>query len=666
MFLRSLEIKNYRSLEDVTLSNLSNFNVLIGRNNSGKSSVFGALDFLNANLHGSAFNWGAAFTAQDTTRLLEIRLLFDTRAKDRERLIEMVGSQLDEPRRVAMSNSPLFRRVEYHFRSTSVPNTFNLQELKIMAEDGRWATILSLRGNVESVNPSFSIINIHEAVKPAMIFESEALNGYFAHHPVEVTIHRAFVNHIPENIAEPARWLVRRLGQYLNEAFFFNPFRHSEESMSVQQTDKLARNGANLAQVLHTINSNNRPKFSEIESFIHAALPDIGVLQTPLSGTNTEVSFLAADGGYPIRLHAMGGGIEQLLMTATVLLTTGEECSLFLEEPESHLHAGAQRFLIERLQQENRQVFITSHSPTFINASRKKSLYQVKLTKNRTTITNFREESALSEVLDDIGSRNSDVLLSDAVLFVEGSSDAQAFNAWSNTLGLSFAEHNVTVLSMDGGENAGRKVRVRGTVLEGISRKAPVPHLFILDRDERGKAEVASVQETLGTRVHLLERRELENYMLVPRALLAAIREKHKDKEVIVDKVAAASLEEVESLVKVTAESLKGVVLIKRIRAELGGLKEGLLPKEALSALLPKVNDADFVSHLRDIIESRISHHLDELKLDELVRIEIGTLNDEWAETERHLHLAPGEEIISAVFHHFGAEYKKPKDTVRR
>jgi len=36
MLLHSLEIKNYRSLEHVTLNDLQQFNVLIGRNNAGK------------------------------------------------------------------------------------------------------------------------------------------------------------------------------------------------------------------------------------------------------------------------------------------------------------------------------------------------------------------------------------------------------------------------------------------------------------------------------------------------------------------------------------------------------------------------------------------------------------------------------------------------------
>ena len=43
MHLRLLEIKNFRSLEHVELDRFDQFNVLIGRNNSGKSAFFGAL-----------------------------------------------------------------------------------------------------------------------------------------------------------------------------------------------------------------------------------------------------------------------------------------------------------------------------------------------------------------------------------------------------------------------------------------------------------------------------------------------------------------------------------------------------------------------------------------------------------------------------------------------
>jgi predicted ATPase len=83
-------------------------------------------------------------------------------------------------------------------------------------------------------------------------------------------------------------WPQVRLVRCFSEAFFFDPFRHSLDNATVQQTDQLGQDGSNLAQVLHTINSNDRSEFEEIEHFVQAALPDIGTLQTPLESTTTS------------------------------------------------------------------------------------------------------------------------------------------------------------------------------------------------------------------------------------------------------------------------------------------------------------------------------------------------------------------------------------------
>jgi hypothetical protein len=460
-------------------------------------------------------------------------------------------------------------------------------------------------------------------------------------------------------------WPQKRLVRYLSEAFFFDPFRHSVESAGVQQTDQLGQDGSNLAQVLHTINSNDRSKFEEIEHFIQAALADIGMLQTPLENSMTRVSFRRPPGGYPVRLHDMGGGIEQLLMVATVLQTTGEESTLFLEEPESHLHAGAQRYLIERLYTGDRQVFVATHSPTFVNLSRRRSLYQISYAGGRTTIDRLGDADSLGAMLEDIGARNSDVLLSDAVLFVEGPSDRGVFYAWSETLEMSLEESNVTVLPIGGGDFAGGKARVRSEILEGISEKAPVPHLLVLDSDERGSTEIESLQRDLGDKVKLLERREIENYLMVPRALLEAIRKKHANDAPIMERIDDSSIEEVQRLIETTADSLYGVVLLKRIRAALEGLKGGLFPRYVADDMASLAHRKDLPRLLRGKMRARVSHYLADVDLDTLVGSEREALDQEWSNPEKRLHLAPGEEILAAVFHRFGSDYKKPGDTVR-
>jgi hypothetical protein len=58
-----------------------------------------------------------------------------------------------------------------------------------------------------------------------------------------------------------------------------------------------------------------------------------------------------------------------------------------------------------------------------------------------------------------------------------------------------------------------------------------------------------------------------------------------------------------------------------------------------------------------------VKTHLEGLCVETLVRSEQAELAAEWAGRGRRLDLAPGEEIIRAVFAHFGTDYMKPGDT---
>ena len=623
MFLRSLEINNYRPLEHVELNKLEKFNVLIGRNNSGKSSVFGALSLINSGINGARIPHETSLTARDKTRTLEFRLLFEPRPSERIRFVNLVGAGLTSERRTQMLESPLLRQIEYTLQSEHEENVLQLLDVKVMAENGKWGTVLSITKKQPPTTPTFKVVYINKV--------ASNLRGILHHNLLsidasgEVSNTSMSYNFAGANLSgiDPAlAWLLMLLPSYLGHAFFFNPFRHSTAQLGVQQVSQLAQDGSNLAQVLHTINSNDRKKFSEIEEFIHAALPDIGDLQTPLISTNTEVAFLQRNGSYSVRLHEMGGGIEQLLMVATVLLTTSDESTLFLEEPESHLHAGAQRFLIERLYQGDRQVFITTHSPTFVNSPRRRSLYQVKLANSQTTITRVGNAELLGQTLEDIGSRNSDVLLSDAVLFVEGPSDQRAFEVFSESLGMSLDEHNITVLPMGGGDYGSRTANVRSEVLEGISRKAAVPHFFIIDRDERSEKEITKLRKSLGDKIHVLSRRELENYLLIPRALIEALKSKHKDDAPILERVSSTTAEQVETHISETAESLYGLILLKRIRSAISGLKGGILPQESLIILSRKHENENLAELIRQELEIRVNKHVASLKLERIVETE--------------------------------------------
>lgn len=666
MLLNHLEIKNFRSLEDVSLQKLDRLNIIIGRNSSGKSAVFGALAFLNAIVHGqSSHDPKTILTGHDQSRSLQMKLRFQLSPAQRRSLINGIWNMKEAlPRRDKAYDSAFFRQVEYAFQSSlGSPHQLHLSELRAMAEDGLWAKIGKTVPQGNRAKAQFKIL-FGTNLQRLPVVKAGYLNVDNQENLREMDMLPNFVEAMPDG-CEDIGTLLSWLGQYLKKAFFFSPFRHSEPQMSVSQNDELSQNGSNLAQVLHTINSNNRALLISIEEFVKSALIDIGALQTPLKQTLTEVGFRFADGNYSVRLHEMGGGVEQLLMIATVLHATSQENVLFIEEPESHLHAGAQRFLLQKLVEDGRQVFITSHSPTFINQSSGASLYQVRMKGNRTQIACCEARDALSDLLVDVGCRNSDMLLSDAVVFVEGPSDCEAFRLWSQALGHDPEENNVTFLVMGGGELSDRKARIRSEVLKGISAKAPVPHLFVLDADERSAAELTGLRNALSNGVHVLQRRELENYLLVPAAIKAALLDKCDRQESAIHELNAMSYKDIAQLLAREAQQHYGVVLLKRIRAEIAGLPGGLFPGHLMQNLMNDARRENLSLVLKQAIEQRFASHLEDLDLPSIVARQRALLDKEWGDLQRRLEITPGAELLDGVFKQFGTHYDKSTDVAR-
>jgi hypothetical protein len=662
MLLEALSIRNYRSLEDVSLEGFQKFNVLIGRNNCGKSSVFGALSLLGSFIWGQGVDWESVLTDKNKQLPLEIGLVFSLSPPDREDLISKVCSHKHWKQRINdVESSSFCRKISYLFRSPpGHPSLLHLREVKCLAEDNSWFVWQAAVGDEKSGNTASDFISwasIHQHVPPQALVLPAIERRQRATHNL------SFGSEVEG--ADVNRWPMRALAQFLHKAYFFNPFRHSTAVLPVRGGDVLGQNGSNLAQVLHSIHNDNRPKFYLIERFILGALPDIGYLQTPVlpNSNNTEISFRNSNKDFAVRLHDMGGGIEQLLMAATVLLTTKNDSPLFLEEPESHLHAGAQRYLIEKLYEDGRQVFVTTHSPTFINVPRAKSVHQLTMKSGRTSATKIDIESA-SEVLADIGVRNSDMLFSDAVVFVEGSGDKDVLSAWSNTLGINLAENNISVLVMDGGDFSNRRVRLRKEVLEGIAGKTTVPHLFLFDRDERPEKEIEELQSAFGKTVYFFQKRELENYMLLPEALLAAIKAKLISTKQPVEKVDSIKPAEIAQFISLEANELYGLVLLKRIRAALlASPTGGIFPRDMVKKLAPKAHDPKLDLLLQRTLKTRSEQLQRDLNIRKVVATEQKKLQKEWKKPTNHLLLAPGSEIVEAVFSMLGLKYSKPADT---
>jgi hypothetical protein len=118
-------------------------------------------------------------------------------------------------------------------------------------------------------------------------------------------------------------------------------------------------------------------------------------------------------------------------------------------------------------------------------------------------------------------------------------------------------------------------------------------------------------------------------------------------------------------LIHATAEKLYGLILLKRIRAEIAGLPGGLFPRESATDLASKAQEEHLANTILQAVEHRLERHVEELNIPTIVQDQKDALDKEWANIALRLQIAPGEEIIAAVFNHFGSAYNKPEDTER-
>jgi putative ATP-dependent endonuclease of OLD family len=93
MKLSRIRIKNFRSISETTLDRVAGFNVLIGRNNSGKSNILSCIEmsmkFLRINHVAGAKPPISRidFYARDTTKPIEILVEFTTSIAERDAIV---------------------------------------------------------------------------------------------------------------------------------------------------------------------------------------------------------------------------------------------------------------------------------------------------------------------------------------------------------------------------------------------------------------------------------------------------------------------------------------------------------------------------------------------------------------------------------------------------
>ena len=191
----------------------------------------------------------------------------------------------------------------------------------------------------------------------------------------------------------------------------------------------------------------DRENFDAIERLIQRLLGD-STLRLEVTSGNADIVVQMADQRLP--LASFGGGIHQLAIVCTAIQCTDASLVLF-EEPETHLHPHLQRRFIEFLTGLDKQVLMTTHSPVMLDATDRARIYRVEFANGATKVEAVVDTTQLSGVVDGLGARASDLVQSNAIVWVEGPSDRIFFGECIRRLAPEIVEGIHYSIAMFGG-----------------------------------------------------------------------------------------------------------------------------------------------------------------------------------------------------------------------
>jgi hypothetical protein len=316
-------------------------------------------------------------------------------------------------------------------------------------------------------------------------------------------------------------------------------------------SSELLSNASNLPEVLGILQGDNPELFNLFNKYVSIVFPQVKRV-TVSQGTNIEIkvwhiepSTYRSDLSFP--LSACGTGIGQVLSILYVVLTANDPRVVIIDEPQSFLHPGAAKKLIEILRDLGKggnfpqhQYIISTHSPTIISSADPSTIVMLRYTESCQTavsVMNSEDTRELRSLLDEVGVRLSDVFGMDKILWVEGPTEEKCYPLIIKEI-LKKPLRGIQVLATKNvGDLEGKRASIIFDVydkLSGSQNLFPPAIGFLFDRELRTPQEMEDLGKRSSNPVEFLPRRMYENYLLHPEAIAAVLNNLDEHRENVI------------------------------------------------------------------------------------------------------------------------------------
>lgn len=227
------------------------------------------------------------------------------------------------------------------------------------------------------------------------------------------------------------------------------------------------------------------------------------------------------DGDFVAEVAEMGHGLQMWLQIIWFLSLITEESIVVLDEPDVYMHAELQRKLIRFLRNRYNQIIIATHSIEIIAEVEPRSILIINKFSNYSKYAN--STPAVQRIIEGMGTVHNIQLTklgtAKKCLFVEGE-DFKVLSALHNKL---YPKDLVAFDSIPNMDVQGRKnwsYSIGSTIINNHLGEV-VKVYCIIDRDYYSNKDVQKQlkrAKEFGVELHTWERKEIENYLLIPSA----------------------------------------------------------------------------------------------------------------------------------------------------
>ncbi|HFD87264.1 MAG TPA: DUF2813 domain-containing protein, partial [Gammaproteobacteria bacterium] len=464
--------ENYRSIKELDFEP-GPYCVLIGENNSGKSNILRALNLILGERWPSERSFSEEdFHNQDTSKPIVIQVFFDAVIHENRHGvdIEIGGIEL--------------RCKAYKRRVGKKPAGSLSTDYFCLRPDGKQATAPSapLR---KGTRPTFLPMRVTSALR-----EQAAPMIY-------VDVLRDYNRETPSS-----RWSVlRRLFNEVNTEFL-----NDKTHISVEQADgtkvKMTRKEAFEATVRNAYQYLRTESFEEIERRLaENAIKQMGLdadknrIELHFEShdpTNAFKSLQLYVDQMGIRSPAgeVGAGLQSAIVVA--IFRTYEEMKkegavFAIEEPEAFLHPQKARYfasVLRSLADKGNQVFLTTHSPVFVQVHEPESVAVVRRTPRKGTLVRQARKVDLADddrkalrLMTEFDSQRNEMFFARRVLFVEGNTEKVALPLVFRALGFDINKENISVVECGG--------KTKIPLFVKVAKAFRIPYVVLVDHDIR-------------------------------------------------------------------------------------------------------------------------------------------------------------------------------------